>query len=142
MAAIEHQMGEPTLEGSPLPYGEATRLNDLKRDTTPPAEGAKAGSQPNASAETLDTEPQGVNLNGAALDKEEQFSPPDEEYEALFGPTERPNEKLGTGGSPRSRRPDNLEKYLPALKKAAAEPDAPQELRDFMEILAYHLGRR
>lgn len=132
-SATEHKMGEPTLEGQPLQYGEAKRLNDMKEQMAPPAPAEAQG-------EDL-SPPQGVDLTGAHQKDNETFAPANEDEEILYGPTERPGEKFAATRSSRARRPQGLEKFLPDLARAAAEPDAPQELRDFMEILAYHLGR-
>jgi hypothetical protein len=132
-SATEHKMGEPTLEGQPLQYGEAKRLNDLKTQMAPAAPAEPVGEDRSP--------PQGVDLSGPSRKDNESFAPANEDEAILYGPTERPGETFAATRSSRARRPQGLEKFLPDLARAAAEPDAPQELRDFMEILAYHLGR-
>ncbi len=139
MEQPQHEMGDATLDGTPpLNYGEAGQLNDQIAQADPPLPGDPGAP----AAEALDPNgpPDGVDLSGKP-DTGNDFHPANEDEEILYGPTERPGERIGSGANPRARRPKGLETFLPQLAKAASEPDAPQELHDFMTILSYHLGR-
>jgi len=67
----------------------------------------------------------------------------DEEEELLFGLTDRPDDlmSVAAAGAKYAPRPGNLERFLPIISQAAMEADAPDEVRRFARILAYHLGR-
>lgn len=65
------------------------------------------------------------------------------EADALYGPTQRPNEHI-TAGSGRAQLhlpPDFLQTILPALREAASVPGAPPALINMLQLIAYHLGK-
>lgn len=137
MEQPQHERGSVDINAGPqLGFGDAQALNEqtAAADIPLPDEG-EVGLDPNSP-------PEGVDLSGRnQVDQGEPFKPANEDEELLYGPTERPNVHIGQDSSPRARRPNGLELVLPAISRAAAEPDAPQELHDFMQILSYHLGR-
>lgn len=84
-----------------------------------------------------------LDLSGAETVGPVPFSGFDnDEDELLFGPTDRPDQLMShirpTG---RVRIPQGLEQKLPALLEAARQPGAPQELHNFIRMLAYELGQ-
>jgi hypothetical protein len=65
------------------------------------------------------------------------------EADALFGPTQRPNEPI-TAGAGRGQfilPPDFLQHMLPALREAANTPSAPPALVNMLQLITYHLGK-
>jgi hypothetical protein len=65
------------------------------------------------------------------------------ESDALFGPTQRPDEPI-TAGSGRGQfilPPAFLQNTLPALREAANSPDAPPALVNMLQLITYHLGQ-
>lgn len=140
MEQPQHERGSVDINAGPqLDYGDAQQLNELTAEANPPLPG-EGQDQPQA----LDPNgpPEGVDLSGAKMrDDGDPFQPANEDEAILYGPSERPDLHVGQGAKPRARKPRGLENFYPALQKAASEPDAPQELIDFMQILSYHLGR-
>lgn len=66
----------------------------------------------------------------------------DEDEELLFGPDGGSEEEMAMAArNAFTRKPKNLEKYLPALVEASRQPDAPAELLDFVRVISYHLGQ-
>lgn len=66
-----------------------------------------------------------------------------EDDELLFGPTTRPEDRMGApvpGRRPLSD-PGRLERFMPQIAAAVRDPEAPQELINFARLLSYHLGR-
>jgi hypothetical protein len=60
----------------------------------------------------------------------------------LYGPTSRPNEPVThlAGAFSKPQPPENLKQYVPALKLATMDPEAPPLLHNIYQLLAYHLG--
>ena len=90
-----------------------------------------------------DTDPlAGIDLSGPKIsDNPGAFESEDDEL--LFGPTTRPDDRMGNSGrTPQPLAPRNIERNLPYLIEAARQPGAPPELVSFVRILAYHLGRQ
>lgn len=84
----------------------------------------------------------GLDLSGADTVGPVPFSGFDNDDELLFGPTDRPDELMShVNARGRVRIPQGLESRLPALLDAARQPGAPQELHNFIRILAYELGQ-
>jgi hypothetical protein len=65
-----------------------------------------------------------------------------DDEEILFGPTSRPDVKLGSKlVSAKPPLPGGIEKYFDLVAEASRDPNAPRELHDFVRILAYNIGR-
>lgn len=62
-----------------------------------------------------------------------QYANEDEEF--LFGMTDRPDEPGWAGASARPQPPRDIHRYLGALVDASGDPNAPQELFQFMRVL-------
>jgi hypothetical protein len=65
----------------------------------------------------------------------------DEDEELLFGPTARPDDKMGKQLGTRAPAPKGLERYAKVFAEALRDPNAPKEMVNFARVLSYHLGR-
>lgn len=76
---------------------------------------------------------------------ETKLPPMSGDDELLFGPTMRPNESPNAGVNRITRGkppiPAGLVKQLPALTRAAMEPDAPEGLRILISLIAQYAER-
>lgn len=65
----------------------------------------------------------------------------DEKRDALFGPTNKPDETMSQGRVPLlgGKTPPNVGKWLRSLEEAAADEDAPEVLKNMHSLILYHL---
>lgn len=71
-----------------------------------------------------------------------EFNPMTEDDELLFGPTMRPNTPVAARSGPGGKipPPQDVQRYLPALLKAAQEATAPKELHALLRLIDLHMG--
>jgi hypothetical protein len=139
----EYQKGpaaDPTQEQ--LPQGEAQQLNEgvqAANEMKQKNEGSKL-AKPGQPENQDNYQPQPVEYgqpdNSPAM-------PGNDAEQMLFGPTDRPMEPIHQGRVPLgyTRPPDDVVKVLPSLQEAAADPDAPEALKNMLRVVMYHLGK-
>lgn len=123
-----------------LPQGEATALNENA------AEGQAAAAQiaandPKAQSEEDDFVPHEIEY--ADPEDATPTVPPGETDQMLFGPTDRPQEPITTGHASVGPQPAprDVAAWLPTLREAAEDPDAPESLKNMYRLVVHHMNK-
>jgi hypothetical protein len=137
----------PATVGAPsdqLPQGAATQLNQGMQQAQQSAQQAQQNAQSVQNQPQMPENP-GAPTQGIQISAPETSQMPlgDNEDGMLFGPTSRPDEHVTTGGGALSKTPppQDMARWLPALRQAAQDPNAPKMFKEMLSLLTYHISQ-
>lgn len=136
----EYKKGPASVTEPQLPQGEASQLNEA-------ADNAKKMASASGLAGAGQPEPEGAYVpqpvEYAAPPRVTQEAPGGESDNMLYGPTDRPQEAITTGAVPAGvqTHPKDMGEWLPALQEAAADPGAPEQLKNMLKLILHHTGQ-
>lgn len=124
---------QAALSGNP---DEATPASAAAPQSVPESSPQGQGAAPEAGAD--ETLPPLSSVN--AKDLSDHQPDPTTAGSALWGPSNKPDEPITTGTRPVSDNPPRVDSATyAAVKAAASDPSAPQEIRNLFNLLNYHM---
>ena len=126
-------------QGEQLPQGEASQLNEGAAQAKKNASDL-AGQNQAGPADQYQPAP--VAFSEPPKDSTPAM-PTGEDDQMLFGPTERPVEPITAGRAPVGYQPPpkDIGSWLPTLQEAAADPNAPESIKNLFKLVVYHMNQ-